>query len=187
LQYFRVVCFSEAELKQAAKNSYMEALSDLLTAAFLTGALFFTVLAGNAVPADFLSAVFLGLACFSAAASAARFNPHRFLVAAMILFMPSSLIRRFGVGGSGVAGAGGTDSPRVFAQRSCCASFIRLRTAALRFMPLRGEDPGVDAELGDVGRASIPSSPRKATKARSMAVFCRSSWLMMLVNPSVIC
>jgi hypothetical protein len=39
-------------------------------------------------------------------------------VPAMILFMPPSLMWRFGVRSSAVAGAGGTDSPRIFAQRS---------------------------------------------------------------------
>jgi hypothetical protein len=35
--------------------------------------------------------------------SSARFNAHRFFVAAMIRFIPSALILRFGFGASGVA------------------------------------------------------------------------------------
>jgi hypothetical protein len=39
----------------------------------------------------------------NAALVSARFDAQRFFVAAMILFMPSALILRFGFGGSGAA------------------------------------------------------------------------------------
>jgi hypothetical protein len=66
-----------------------------------------TAFAGNAVTAALFRALSFGLAFFSAACASARFNAHRFLVAAMILFMPSSLIWRLGFGVS--ASVIGTD------------------------------------------------------------------------------
>ena len=50
---------------------------------------------------DFFRALFFGLAGCALAASA-RTRAHRFLVAATIVLMPSSLIRRLGFEGSGV-------------------------------------------------------------------------------------
>ena len=61
---------------------------------------------------------------------AAFVNRQRFLVAAIILFMPSALIRRFAFGGSGVVGADSSDSPRIVAYRFRCAIAILRRPAA---------------------------------------------------------
>jgi hypothetical protein len=79
----------------------------------------------------------------------------------MILFMPSALIRRLGFAGSGIEG--GSDSPRILAHRSRCASFIRFRTAALRFLPLRAGTSGVAA--GSTSAAFIP--PLRTAGART--------------------
>src|ERR1039457_3797912 len=65
----------------------------------------------------------------------------------MLLFIPSSLIRRLGFDGSGVVD--GPDPPRIFAHRRCWASFIRLRAATENCLRLRGGAPGVPAWFTD--------------------------------------
>src|ERR1035438_9695244 len=59
---------------------------------------------------------------FIAFAASARFSAHRFFVAAMILAIPSLLKRRFGFGA--LAGADGSDSPRILAHLAFCAIAI---------------------------------------------------------------
>ena len=82
--------------------------------ALLTAAFFF-----DAFTAAFLTAAFFAVAGCAFAASA-RFTAQRFLFAARIRFMPSALIRRLRFGGSGVAaGAGGSDSLLILANRRC--------------------------------------------------------------------
>lgn len=113
-------------------------VESVLGAAFLTGAFFLAAaLRAGAFTAAFLAGAFLGagaaflaVADFALAASA-RFRAHRFLVAAMILFNPSSLIRRFG--GDALAGAGvdGCDCPRNLAHLAFCAKAIFRRAPAL--------------------------------------------------------
>jgi hypothetical protein len=75
----------------------------------------------------------------------ARFAAQRFFVAAMILFIPSGLILRFGLAASAWAGAGGSASPRIFAHLVFCANAIFRRTAALIFRRFFGADSGVAA------------------------------------------
>jgi len=114
-----------------------------LTAAFLTGALFLAVFLG-AFAAAFLTATFFvaGAAFLLAVATAlaALANRQRFLVAAMIRFMPSALIRRFAFGAfgaAGVAGADGSDLPLIVAHLAFCARAIFRLTATekpLRFL-----------------------------------------------------
>ena len=83
------------------------ARADFLGAAFWTAtvaATFFAALAGAVFTAAFFTAAFLA-ATRSCAAAAALFAAHRFFVAAMIRFKPSSLIRRLALGNSGTAAA----------------------------------------------------------------------------------
>ena len=69
-----------------------------------------------------------------AAFAAARFAAHLFLVAAIIRFMPSSLIRRFGLAGSGVTGVDGDSGTLLDADhRFRWPSLMRFRAAALIF------------------------------------------------------
>jgi hypothetical protein len=117
--------------------------------------------------------------------AAARCKRQRFFVAAMILFMPSALIRRLGFGGSGTVGAGataGSASAAFFAaHRFFRAADSRLRPAGV-IPPLRVAGAlGAGAGFG----VSIPSMPSNAASACSMAVFWRSSWLMMPFRLSV--
>ena len=49
----------------------------------------------------------------------AFFAAHRFFKAATIAALPALLSFRLGFAGSGVAGAGGSGSPRIFAHRRC--------------------------------------------------------------------
>ncbi len=76
---------------------------------------FFAAFAGAAFTAAFLTAGFF-LAAFSGCALAALAAAQRFFVAAMIRFIPSALMRRFAFGA--LAGADGSDSPRILAHRS---------------------------------------------------------------------
>ena len=89
------------------------------------------------------SPVFLG-ETFAAGTdlAAAGCRRQRFFVAAMILFMPSGLILRFGFGGSGVEGDGGSLSPLILAHRAFCARAIFFLAAALNFLrlPARGSE-----------------------------------------------
>src|ERR1019366_4499355 len=92
--------------------------ADFRGAAFWTPTLAATFLAafdGVGFTAAFLTVAFLA-ATGSGFAAAALFAAHRFFVAAMILFKPSSLMRRFAFGNSGTA-----------------ATFLSLWNAAHRF------------------------------------------------------
>jgi hypothetical protein len=66
-------------------------------------ATFFAAFAGAAFTAAFLLAAFL--AATGSGFAAARFAAHHFFVAAMILFKPSSLMRRFAFGSAGAEAA----------------------------------------------------------------------------------
>jgi hypothetical protein len=100
----------------------------LFAAVFFTAA-FFVALAG----AKFLAALGAVLSAMTPLAFAAAFcRRHRAFVAAIILFIPSGLICRFGFGAS-AAGSVGSDAPFSFAQRAFCAAAIRLRDAAKNF------------------------------------------------------
>jgi len=84
------------------------------------GAVFF---AAAFFATTFFTAAFLGAFFFRAAgfdfAASAFFAAHLFLRAFKMLAPPVELSFRFGLAGSGVAGAGGSDSPRIFAYRRC--------------------------------------------------------------------
>jgi hypothetical protein len=88
-------------------------------------------LAATFLPPDFLGAVFLLAGC-SGFPFAALTAAQRFLVASAIAFLPAALIFRFVLAGT-LAGFDGSDSPRIFAQRSCWASFILRRVSAESF------------------------------------------------------
>src|ERR1039458_9441673 len=81
-------------------------------------AAFFAAFVGATFTAAFLTAVFFVTAFFVGAFAAAFCKRQRFFVAAMILFIPSSLIRRFAFGA--LAGADGSDSPLILAHRFLC-------------------------------------------------------------------
>src|SRR5258708_3511092 len=99
-----------------------------LGAVFLSA--FFAAVAGAVFTAAFLVAVFLVAACSSFAASA-RFNAHRFWVAATIAALPALLSFRFGFDSSGIGGAGDLADFFDAAHLLRCASAIRARPAAL--------------------------------------------------------
>src|SRR5260370_12422680 len=108
------------------------ALAALAARAF---ARFATSAAFRAGDSFFFATAFFAAAFFCTAgfgfAVAAFFSAHRFFNAATMFALPDLLSFRFlGFGASGVAGAGGSDSPRILAHRSCWASFILLRAAA---------------------------------------------------------
>ena len=90
---------------------------------------------------------------FIAFAASARFSAHRFFVAAIILAIPSLLIRRLGLVASGLAGAGGPDSPLILAHRAFCAIAIFRLEAAENLLRLRVGASGVAA-----GAAGPPDS-----------------------------
>ena len=122
---------------------------DFFTDAFFTGAFFF---------AAFLTAAFAEAGC---AFAAAFFAAQRFFKAATIAALPALLSFRFGFAGSGVdAGAGGSDSPRIFAHLALCAMAIFRREAAenLRFL------------VGASGVAAVPVEP-PGSIARSSAIW----------------
>jgi hypothetical protein len=111
----------------------------VLTAAFLSGAGFFAALVG-AFSAVFLLAVFFRagaafLAAVDCAFAAAFCKRHRFFVAAIILAIPSLLIRRLGFEGSGLAFDGGLECFTVgffaFPEDACklTAAFARVTAA----------------------------------------------------------
>jgi hypothetical protein len=107
----------------------------------------------------------------------ASFRAPLLLVAAMILFMPSALFRRFGLAGS--LAAGDPDSPLILAHRRCWASFIRRRAAAENFLRLCA---GVSA-----GSAGPPESMAWSSPIReSMCRFCSSKPRMAAVIISVV-
>jgi len=106
--------------------------------AFLTGATFFAAFAGGALTAVFLVAVFwaaafLFAACSAFAASArfAALAARAFARFATIAALPALLSFRLGFLDFGVAGAGGSDSPRIFAHLAFCAIAIFRLEAAL--------------------------------------------------------
>jgi hypothetical protein len=154
------------------------------TAAFFTAA-FFTA-------AFFTAAVFGALLVATAdfAFAAAFAKRQRFFVAAMILLSPSGLILRFAFGASGAAGDDGFDSPRISAHRRRCASFIRLRVAALNVLRVPVELSKVAPERAvtapSCACAVLPSTSRSAISARSIADCRRSRFSMMLLKPSAI-
>ena len=125
-------------------------------AAPFTDALFLATFLG-VFGAAFLTATSFatGAAFFVAvdAALAAVASRQRFLVAAMILFIPSALIRRFAFGAFSafvVAGADGSDSPLIFAHLAFCDRAIFRLTAAekpLRFL------------VGAAGVAGVSTGP----------------------------
>jgi hypothetical protein len=135
------------------------------------------VLSAASLTAIFRRAAFLGVAFLAAAADSARFSAHRFLVAAIILFMPSALIRRFGLAGS--FAAGDPDSPLILAHRRCWASFIRRRAAAENFLRLC---VGVSARAAGPPESMAWSSPIR----ESMCRFCSSKPRMAAVIISLV-
>jgi hypothetical protein len=143
-----------------------------LVAAFLT--VFFAAFAGAVFNAAFLTPAFLAATGFGLAV-AAFFAAHRFFKAATIAALPALLSLRLGFGASGVAGAGGADSPRIFAHRRCWASFIRFRAAAENFFRLRVGASGVVAGVGFVPPSSMAWS---SAIWRSILVFCDSNPVM---------
>jgi hypothetical protein len=150
-----------------------------LTAAFLTGAAFFAAFVGATFTAAFLTAVFFVTAFFAGAFAAAFCKRQRFFVAAMILFIPSSLIRRFAFGA--LAGAGGSDSPLILAHRFLCAIAI-LRRAAAEILCFRGVPSGLAADS-----AGLPDSmARSSAILVSMCRFCSSNPRMAAVMISVV-
>src|SRR5664279_5048061 len=116
-----------------------------------------------------------GAGVFAAAFAAAFCKRQRFFVAAMILAIPSLLIRRFGPVAFGIVGTGGADSPRIFAHRRCWASFMRCRAAAENFFRLRVGASGVAAGVGFVPPSSMAWS---SAIWRSILVFCDSNPVM---------
>src|ERR1039458_8955759 len=102
-----------------------------------------------------------GAGVFAAAFAAAFCKRHRFFVAATILAMPSLLKRRFAF--AGLAGADGSDSPRILAHRRCWASFMRFRAAALIFRRLRLAGSGLAADSGEPPERMARSSAIRAS------------------------
>src|ERR1039457_2020610 len=146
----RLVLARPVDLEFSLYCAAVDVASEAFAATFLCDPFppaFFAAFAGALFTTVFLPAVFLVAVCATFAASA-RFSANRFLVAAMILFIPSSLIRRFAFAGSGVAGAGGADSPRILAHRFCWASFMRRRAVAESFLRWLVGGPGVVAAVG---------------------------------------
>ena len=160
--------------------------ADFFTTAFLAGPAFFAFFADGAFTATFFPAAFLEATFFAGADFAAALcKRQRFFVAAMILFMPSALIRRLGLGGFAVVADGSSISPLILAHRAFWAKAIFLREAALNLLRLRTGASGVEAGSICASVAGAPTS-RSAASARSMAVFCRVSCVMILASPSVI-
>src|ERR1039457_6064921 len=97
----------------------------------------------------------------------------------MILFIPSSLIRRFAFGA--LAGAGGSDLPLILAHRFLCAIAI-LRRAAAEILYFRGVPSGLAADS-----AGLPDSmARSSAILVSMCRFCSSNPRMAAVMISVV-
>ena len=117
-----------------------------LAAVFLAGAAFFAIFTGAFFAVAFFTAVFL--ATTGLAFAAALFAAHRFFKAATMFALPALLSFRLAFGAPEVAGAGGSGFPRIFAHRSCWASFMRLRAAAENFRRLIVGLSGVAAGVG---------------------------------------
>ena len=105
--------------------------SPFCTATYSVGVSAVVFLAATFLPPDFSLVVLFAEYGYDfpfAALTAAR----RFLDASAIAFLPSALIFRFGLADA-MAGFDGSDLPRIFAQRSCWASFILRRVSAESF------------------------------------------------------
>jgi len=134
---------------------------------------------GTFLTAAFFRAVFVTL---PGCAFAALANRQRFFVAAIIRFMPSSLIRRLGFGGSDVARDGGSDVTLIAAHRRCWASFMRRRAAAENFRRFLVGASGVAA-----GSAGPPDRmARSPLICESMCRFCSSNPRMAAVMISFV-
>ena len=124
------------------------AFTDLLRRAYSIGASTVAFLT-----TDFFAAVFLWVAFFVAEGSgfsfAASTAAQRLRAASAIVFLPTSLIFRFGLGDT-VTGVDGSDAPRIFAHRRCWASLILRRVAAENFRRLGRVPFGLAA--GSAGR-----------------------------------
>jgi hypothetical protein len=131
------------------------------------GAIFFTA---AFLTAAFFTAAFFVTAFFAGAFAAAFCKRHRFFVAAMILAIPSLLIRRFGLGAFGTAGADGSDSPLILAHLAFCAIAIFRLEAALNFLRFLVGASGVVAVSAGPGERMARSWAIWA----SILVFCDS-------------
>jgi hypothetical protein len=100
--------------------------------------------------------------------ASAFFAAQRFFKAATIAALPALLSYRFGFNGSDVAGS---DSARMFAQRRCWASFIRLRAVVENFRRLRPGASGATA----VSAAPPGSIARSSAICLSNRLFCEST------------
>jgi hypothetical protein len=122
-----------------------------------------------------------GCAVFFAAVftAAAFFAAHRFFRAATIAFRPAAESLRFGLEGSDVAGAGGSDSPRILAPRRSWPCFIRRRVAAENFFRLPVAGFGIVA--GPPG-----SMARSSAICASVRSFCCSKPTMAAVMISFV-
>jgi hypothetical protein len=113
-------------------------------------------------------------------ADPARLTAHRRLIASARRSRPSDVRRGFRRMASD-GGAGAASAVFLAAHRFFCPSdrWFRREESGLRVTG--------PAEAGAVATgAATPSTSRSAASARSTAAFCRSSCVMMLVNPSVI-
>jgi hypothetical protein len=122
---------------------------------------------------------YFAVAVFALAALA---NRQRFFVAAMIRFIPSGLICRFGFCVSGVAATVGSDSPLSFAHRAFCAKAILLRDAGLNLFRLAGTDSGEMPLL----TGSPESIARTSRICPSILVFFASNPAIAAVRISVV-
>jgi len=125
----------------------------------------------------------LGAAFFATAGAiffaAAFFSRHRFFKAATIAALPALLSLRFG---SGVAGAGGSDSPLILAHLAFCAIAILRRDAAENFFRFLTGASGVAAfSAGPPG-----SMARSSAILVSMLVFWNSKPSMAAVMISFV-
>jgi hypothetical protein len=106
----------------------------------------------------------------------AFFAAHRFFKAATMFALPAALSVRFGSGGANVAGADGSDSPRIFAHLVFCPRAI-LRLAAAEIFRFGVAPPGVGA-----GSALPPdSTARSSAICVSICRFCSSNPRMAAV------
>jgi hypothetical protein len=113
-------------------------------------------------------------------AASARFNAHRFFVAAMIAFLPAAESFRFGL--ETTLGVAPADAALEAAHLFRCASAIAFLPAALIFRRLRfgGSGAAVDSAGPPVSNA------RSSAIWSSMRVFCASKPSMAAVMISVV-
>ena len=92
---------------------------------------------------------------------AALCKRQRFFVAAIILFMPSALIRRLGLGGFDLGADRDSLTPLILAHRACCAKAIFFRAATLNLRRRRRGISGADAgsTRAAAPEMSIPAAP----------------------------